>query len=65
LPLILSFVHRLGLQAHQTSFPSYIYCEDTAYWQKSQGKEELEQIKEPADCIRENNEIIRKAINSL
>jgi hypothetical protein len=42
------------------------HIKDTAYWQKSQAKEEfLEQIMESADCMRENNEIIRKAINSL
>ena len=38
----------------------------TVYWQKWQAKEELlEQIMECADCVRENNEIIRKAINFL
>jgi hypothetical protein len=37
---------------------------DTAYWHKSQWKEEpLEQIMESTDCIRENSEIIRKTIN--
>jgi len=42
------------------------HIKDTAYWQKSQPKKEfLEQITEFADCIRENNEIIRKAINFL
>jgi len=42
------------------------HIKDTAYWQKSQPKKEfLEQITESADCIRENNEIIRKAINFL
>jgi len=32
---------------------------------KSKPKELLEQIMESADCIRENSEIIRKAISSL
>jgi len=39
---------------------------DTAYWKKSQAKEEfLEHIMDSADCIGENNKIIRKAINFL
>jgi hypothetical protein len=37
------------------------HIKDSAYWQKSQGKEEhLEQIKESAESVREDNEVIRK-----
>jgi len=65
--LVLIFVHRLGLQAHQISWPSNTYGRDK--YRQPTGKnhcqeELLEQIKESADCIREN-EIIRRAINSL
>lgn len=41
------------------------HIKDTAYCQKSQAKELMEQIMESTDCIWENNEIISQAKSSL